>query len=114
MQMLHLYTRKAIQQIKQISVLRLLSKVFERVIYNQLGKYMDTFLNKLLCGFRKAHSTQHSIIPQYSLYSTFHSTQHSLFPSLIFCVFAVEENGRVFGRSKVDVIQGNFLNFCST
>ena len=25
------------------------------------------------------------------------------------CVFTVEENGRVFGRRKVDVIQGNFL-----
>ena len=36
----------------------LLSKVFERVIYNQLGKYMDTFLNKLLCEFRKTHSWQ--------------------------------------------------------
>ena len=45
-----------------ISVLPLLSKVFERVIYNQLGKYMDTFLNKLLCGFRKAHSTQHVLL----------------------------------------------------
>ena len=30
------------------SVFPLLSKVFERVIYNQLGKYLDTFLNKLL------------------------------------------------------------------
>ena len=46
---------------RPISVLPLLSKVFERVIYNQLGKYMDTFLNKLLCGFRKAHSTQHAV-----------------------------------------------------
>ena len=46
---------------RPISVLPLLSKVFERVIYNQLGKYMDTFLNKLLCGFRKAHSTQHAL-----------------------------------------------------
>ena len=44
-----------------ISVLPLLSKVFERVIYNQLGKYMETFLNKLLCGFRKTHSTQHAL-----------------------------------------------------
>ena len=44
-----------------VCVLLLLSKVFERVIYNQLGKYMDTFLNKLLCGFRKAHSTQHAL-----------------------------------------------------
>ena len=46
---------------KPISVLPLLSKVFERVIYNQLGKYMDTFLNKLLCGFSNAHSTQHGL-----------------------------------------------------
>ena len=35
--------------------------MFERVIYNQLGKYMDTYLNKLLCVFRKAHSTQHAL-----------------------------------------------------
>ena len=46
---------------RPVSVLPLLSKVFERVIYNQLGKYMETFLNKLLCGFRKAHSTQHAL-----------------------------------------------------
>ena len=38
----------------------LLSKVFERIIYNQLGKYMDTFLNKQICVFRKAHSAQHA------------------------------------------------------
>ena len=36
-----------------VSVLPLLSKVFEWVIYNQLGKHMDTFLNKLLCGLEK-------------------------------------------------------------
>ena len=46
---------------RPVSVLPLLSKVSERVIYNQLGKYIDTFLNKLLCGFRKAHSTQHAL-----------------------------------------------------
>ena len=38
---------------RPVSVLPLLAKVFERVIYNQLGKYMDTFLNKLLWGIRK-------------------------------------------------------------
>ena len=47
--------------LRPVSVLPLLSKVFERVIYNQLGKYMDTFLNKLLSGFRKARSTQHTL-----------------------------------------------------
>ena len=46
---------------RPVNVLPLLSKVFERVIYNQLGKYMVTFLNKLLCGFRKSHSTQHAL-----------------------------------------------------
>ena len=46
---------------RPVSVLPLLSKVFERVVYNQLGKHMGTFLNKLLCGFRKAHSTQHAL-----------------------------------------------------
>ena len=43
---------------RSVSALSLLSIVFERIIYNQLGKYMGTFLNKLLCGFRKANSTQ--------------------------------------------------------
>ena len=46
---------------RPVSVWPLLSKIFERVIYKQLGDYMDLFLNKLLCGFRKAHSTQHAL-----------------------------------------------------
>ena len=37
-----------------VSDLPLLSKVFERVIYNQLGKYMDTFLNELLRGLERS------------------------------------------------------------
>ena len=31
-----------------------LSKLFERIIHNQLGKYMDKFLNKLLRGLGKS------------------------------------------------------------
>ena len=46
---------------RPVTVLPLLSKVFERVIYRQLCKYMGTFLNKLLCGFRKALSTQQAL-----------------------------------------------------
>ena len=46
---------------RSVSVLPLRSKIFEKVIYNQLREYMDLFLNKLLCGFRKAHSTQHAL-----------------------------------------------------
>ena len=58
-----------IQLIKQIldetnfrlvSVLPLLSKVFEKIMYYQLYEYAETFLNKLLYGYCKAHSTQHA------------------------------------------------------
>ena len=46
---------------RPVSVLPLLSKVYERLIYNQLSEHADTFLNNILCGFRKAHSTQHAL-----------------------------------------------------
>ena len=46
---------------RPVSVLSLLSKVCERAIFNQLSKYMQKFLNKILCEFRKAHITQHSL-----------------------------------------------------
>ena len=39
----------------------LLSKVFERLLYDQLSEYLEKYLNTLLCGFRKAHSTQHAL-----------------------------------------------------
>ena len=46
---------------RPVSVLPLLSKVFEKIINNQLHEYIENFLNELLCGFRKAHSTQHAL-----------------------------------------------------
>ena len=45
---------------RPVSVLPLLSKVFEKIIYDQLYEYLENFLSELLCGFRKAHSTQHA------------------------------------------------------
>ena len=45
---------------RPVSVLPLL-KVFEKIIYDQLYEYLENFLSKLLCGFRKAHSTQHPL-----------------------------------------------------
>ena len=30
-------------------------------MYDQLYEYAETFRNKLLCGFRKAHSAQHAL-----------------------------------------------------
>ena len=46
---------------RPVSILPLLSKVFEKVMYIQLYDYMEKFLNHLLCGFCKAHSTQHAL-----------------------------------------------------
>ena len=34
-----------------------------RLIYYQLNQYLEQHLNSLLCGFRKAHSTQHVLFP---------------------------------------------------
>ena len=46
---------------RPVSILPLLSKVLEKVMYIQLYDYMENFLNQLLCGFREAHSTQHAL-----------------------------------------------------
>ena len=46
---------------RPVSVLPLLSKVFERLLYDQLSDYLEKYLNTLLCGFRKAHPTQHAL-----------------------------------------------------
>ena len=46
---------------RPVSVLPLLSKVFERIIYDQLYEYLENFLNELLCGSRKAHFMQHAL-----------------------------------------------------
>ena len=46
---------------RPVSILPLLSKVYDRAIFNQLSEYMQKFLNKILCGFRKAHCPQHAL-----------------------------------------------------
>ena len=40
---------------RPVSVLPLFSKIFEKVIYDQLSQYLEKHLNSLLCGFQKAH-----------------------------------------------------------
>ena len=42
---------------RPVSILPLISKVYERLIYNQFPEYSESFLSHILCGFRKAHST---------------------------------------------------------
>ena len=45
---------------RAVSILPFLSKVCERVIYQQVSNYFEPFFNEILCAFRKAHSTQHA------------------------------------------------------
>ena len=57
---------------RPVSILPLLSKVYERIIYNQLSQHSEQFLNSILCGFCKAHNTQHP------LFKLLHSWQREL------------------------------------
>ena len=47
---------------RPVSLLPHISKVFERVIYNQINSFMETKISKCVTGFRKSHGTQHSLI----------------------------------------------------
>ena len=47
---------------RPVSIFPLLSKVYEKVIYNQWPDYSESFLNNILCGFQKAHSMQHALL----------------------------------------------------
>ena len=43
---------------RPVSILPNVSKIFERCIFRQINEYMDVFLSKHRCGFRKGYSTQ--------------------------------------------------------
>ena len=47
---------------RPISLLPTVSKVFERLIAKQIVPFVNTWFSKHLCGFRKGHSTQHSLL----------------------------------------------------
>ena len=47
---------------RPVSLLSHISKVFERMIYNQVTEYIEPFLSKILTGFRKNYNTQHSLL----------------------------------------------------
>ena len=46
---------------RPFSILPLLSKLYEKLIYNQLSDYVENISNVILCGVRKAHNTQHEL-----------------------------------------------------
>ena len=47
---------------RPISIFAVLSKAFERCLYDQIYEYIDTTLAKVQCGFRKGFAKQYSLI----------------------------------------------------
>ena len=47
---------------RPISILPTLSKVYEKLFYNQIYNYFNGIFSKYLCGFRKGQSTQHCLL----------------------------------------------------
>ena len=45
-----------------ISLLPIISKIFERVLFEQIEKFSEKILSPKLCGFRTSHSTQHVLL----------------------------------------------------
>ena len=47
---------------RPVSILPTLSKLYEKLLYQQIYMYFDNIFSKYLCGFRKGHSTQHCLL----------------------------------------------------
>ena len=47
---------------RPISLLPIISKIFERVLFEQIEKFSEKVLSPKLCGFRKDHSAQHALL----------------------------------------------------
>ena len=47
---------------RPISILPNLSKVYEKLMYNQIYPYFDTLFSKFQCGFRKGFNAQHCLL----------------------------------------------------
>ena len=47
---------------RPISILPVVSKIYERLIQQQIARFMDKRLSPYLCGYRKGFSTQHALV----------------------------------------------------
>ena len=50
--------RTSKENYRPVSLLPLISKLFERDMYNQILSYIEKYLSPYLFGFRKGHSTE--------------------------------------------------------
>ena len=47
---------------RPISILKNISKVYERIMFKQIVEFMDPYFSKFQCGFRKGYSTQQCLV----------------------------------------------------
>ncbi len=47
---------------RPISILPSLSKIFERIMFQQMTSYVSNLLSPYLCGFRKGYNAQHALL----------------------------------------------------
>jgi len=47
---------------RPVSILPVVSKVFEKIVYAQISTYFNPILSPIQCGFRKGHSAQHCLL----------------------------------------------------
>ena len=50
-----------VKNYRPVSVLPVISKVFERIMQKQIATYFEKLLSPYLCGYRKGYSTQNAI-----------------------------------------------------
>ena len=50
------------QNYRPLSILPALSKIFERILFEQMSGFFDNFLSEQQCGFRKRYSTQYCLL----------------------------------------------------
>ena len=100
---------------RPVSIVHLVSKVFAKIMYDQLYEYIVYFLNQLLCGFRKAHSTQHALFKllqkwQKELYSGgFIGTILMDLPKAYYCL----PHDLLIAKLEVDGLGNGILNLLS-
>ena len=51
-----------IKNYRPVSILPVLSKIYERCMFDQMYSYFNQILSKHQCGFRQGNSTQHSLL----------------------------------------------------
>ena len=46
---------------RPVSILPVVSKVFERIMQNQIKLYVDKYLSPFLCGYRRGYNAQYAL-----------------------------------------------------